>query len=95
MLNEVPELGPVVAWKHRQPSYVEQIGVDPMLKNRGAEQGDTFGPAETGVTLATLGPKTRQEIHAKQVAGELDWVACEAEDVTAAAALDQYRAVTE
>ena len=71
MINEVPELGPAVAWKHRQTSYVEQPGVTPQVKNRGAEQGDTFAPAETGVTLAALGRRARKELHAKQVTGEL------------------------
>jgi hypothetical protein len=33
---EVPELGPVVAWKHTHDSYVEQPDAQPQLKNRGA-----------------------------------------------------------
>ena len=48
-------------------------------KNGGAEQGDTFGPAETGVTLASLGRGTRREVHAKQAAGELPWATADVE----------------
>ena len=66
-------MGPAVVWKHRQISYVEQPGVPPQVKDRGAEQGDTFGPAETGVVLASLSRKTRQSVHAMQVTGELPW----------------------
>ena len=32
MLKEVPELGPVIAWKHRQESHVEQAGAPPQIK---------------------------------------------------------------
>eukprot|EP00973_Karenia_brevis_P053699 7460978-Karenia_brevis.AAC.1 len=49
---EVPTLAPAVVWKHADVSYVEQEGVEPQAKDRGAEQGDTYGPAETGLTLA-------------------------------------------
>ena len=34
---------------------------------------DTFGPAESGVTLASLGRQTQLEIHSRQVCGELPW----------------------
>ena len=83
VLKEVPELGPVVAWKHRRVSYVEQPGTPPQVKDRGAEQGDTFGPAETGVALAALGRKTRRAVHAKQVTGELPWATPDGAQATA------------
>ena len=34
------------AWKHRNLSHVEQEGLPPMPKDRGAEHGDVDGPLE-------------------------------------------------
>ena len=72
-IGEVPELGPVVTWKHAQESYVEQTGIASMRKNRGAEQGDTLGPVEAGISIAQLSRDTRRAVHTKQAAGTLSW----------------------
>jgi len=90
---EVPELGPVVAWKHTHDSYVEQPDAQPKLKIRGAEQGDTFGPAETGLTLARLSRDTRHEIHAKQMTGQLQWKSLPHSTTVADDAVTHFRSV--
>eukprot|EP00973_Karenia_brevis_P063383 8810486-Karenia_brevis.AAC.1 len=37
---DVPGLAPWVAWEQAGPAEVEQDGVEPRVKNRGAEQGN-------------------------------------------------------
>jgi hypothetical protein len=73
-LEEAPDLAAAVSWKHAEVSFVEQPDLHPQAKNRGAEQGDTYGPAETGLALGRLGRAIRGEVHAKQMTGELPWV---------------------
>ena len=49
----LPKHAATAGWKHRALSHVEQEGLLPMPKDRGAEQGDVDGPS--GVQL---GPGT-------------------------------------
>ena len=42
----LPKHTAAAAWKHRNPSHVEQEGLSPIPKDRGAEQGDVDGPLE-------------------------------------------------
>eukprot|EP00973_Karenia_brevis_P090652 12403553-Karenia_brevis.AAC.1 len=72
-LDEAPDLAAAVTWKHAQASFVEQPDLQPQSKDRGAEQGDTYGPVETGLTLGRLSRDTRLEVHSKQMTAELPW----------------------
>ena len=42
------------AWKHRDLSHVEQEGLSPVPKDRGAEQGDVDGPLECSLALGMV-----------------------------------------
>jgi hypothetical protein len=66
----------VASWKHAAVSYVEQHGVPPQPKDRGAEQGDVDGPMECSLTLGAVARDTRSAIHRQQRQGQLPW-ACE------------------
>ena len=46
------------AWKHWNLSHVEQEGLPPMPKDRGAEQGDVDGPRECSLALQ---PRSRRQ----------------------------------
>lgn len=97
--SEAPELGGWIGWKHSQTSHVEQQGIPPTNKDRGAEQGDTCGPVEAGICLSQLGRRARQEVHARQLTGEAPRAALEEEpgreDVFEQAYRVQERAVRE
>ena len=56
------------AWKHRKLSYVEQEGLLPMPKDRGAEQGDVDGSLECSPARGMVAAETR---------GTLPWIGCE------------------
>ena len=92
VIDETPLLGGWVSWKHAQPSFVEQAEVAPTPKDRGAEQGDTFGPAETGVALGDLGRQTRHEVHARQMSAELPWAGVRGAAADPEAAQQAFRA---
>ena len=62
------------AWKHRNLSQVEQEGLSPMPKDRGAKQGDVDGSLECGLALGIVAAETRGRIAARQVAGTLLWI---------------------
>ena len=47
----LPKHAVVAGWKHRALSCVEQDGVQPMPKDRGAEQGDGDGPLECSLAV--------------------------------------------
>ena len=53
----LPKHTAAAAWKHRNLFYVEQEGLLPMPKDRGAEQGDVDGPLECSLTLGWWRPK--------------------------------------
>ena len=42
------------AWKHRNLSHVEQDGLAPEPKDRGAEHGDVDGPLECSQALGIV-----------------------------------------
>ena len=63
----------VASWKHRGASFVEQEGVEPAVKDRGAEQGDVDAPLESSLTLGEVASNTRNELHAAQRRGALPW----------------------
>jgi len=71
--RELPRHAAVLAWKHAARSSVEQPGVDPHEKDRGAEQGDVDGPLECGITMAGVAAEARSAIHAAQSMGSLPW----------------------
>ena len=60
-----------VAWKHRNVSFVEQEGLSPMPKDRGAEQGDVGGPLECSLALGMVAAEARGSVAAQQAAGTL------------------------
>ena len=62
-------------WKHESASHVEQEGVAPAPKDRGAEQGDVDGAVECSVTLGGVAADARSAVHAMQRRGELPWTA--------------------
>jgi hypothetical protein len=69
----LPRHWAVTSWKHAQPSFVEQAGVCPLPKDRGAEQGDVDGPLECSLTLAEVASETRMKVAELQRNGTLAW----------------------
>ena len=66
-------------WKHRAFSYVEQEGLPPMPKDRGAEQGDVDGPCS--LALGVVAAQTRGNLAAQQAAGLIPWIGiCDSTD---------------
>ena len=57
------------AWTRRNLSHVEQEGLPPMPKDRGAEQGHVDGPHECSLAFEMVAAKTRGRIAAQQAAG--------------------------
>ena len=74
----------VACWKHQEASYVEQQGVDPVPKDRGAEQGDVDGPLECSLTLGKVAANTRSAVHAQQRSGDLPWATTQDSTIRAA-----------
>ena len=68
------------AWKHAAASVVEQEGVRPMVKDRGAEQGDVDGPLECALTLGLVIRDARSDIHQQQRSGSRPWSAVAQEE---------------
>ena len=74
----------VASWKHQCPSHVEQTGVEPSMKNRGAEQGDVDGPLECSLTLGRVASSTTAAMHTAQRNGSLPWASSDGVAVSAA-----------
>ena len=55
----LPKHAGVAGWKHRALSIEEQEGVQPMPKDRGAEQGDVDGPLECSLALGMVAAEAR------------------------------------
>ena len=55
----LPKHTAVAGWKHRALSFLEQDGVQPMPKDRGAEQGDVDGPLECSLALGMVAAEAR------------------------------------
>ena len=70
----LPKHTAAAVWKHRNVSFVEQEGLSPMPKDRGAEQGDVDGPVECRLALGTVAAQARGNIAARQAAGTLPWI---------------------
>ena len=66
----LPKHTAAAAWKHRNVSFVEQEGLSPLPKDRGAEQGDVDGLLEC--SLAEV--EARGSIAARQLAGTHPWI---------------------
>jgi hypothetical protein len=90
-LRELPRHAAVAAWKHQQQSYVEQPGVPPHPKDRGAEQGDVDGPLECGVTIAGVAASARESVHRDQCQDRIPWAVRTPADVTQAKAAHAER----
>ena len=60
--------------KHRNLCHVEQEGVSPMPKDRGAEQGDVDGPLKCSLALGMVAAETRGRVAALQASGGLPWI---------------------
>ena len=45
-----------------------------MPKDRGAEQGDVFGPLECSLALGMVAAETRGRVAAYQATGNLPWI---------------------
>ena len=65
----LPKHRAAARWKHRNLSHVEQKGVLPMPKDRGAEQGDVDGALEPSLALGLVAAETRGRVAAQPPAG--------------------------
>ena len=79
-----PRHAAVVAWKHAATSYVEQQGVPPQPKDRGAEQGDVDGALECSFTLGLVGRDARSAVHQQHRDVLLPWACDDVPEVTLA-----------
>ena len=70
----LPKYTAAATWTHRNLSHVEQEGLSPMPKDRGAEQGDVDGPLECSLAAGLVAAETRGSTAARQAAGTLPWV---------------------
>ena len=59
----------VASWKHHSMSQVEQPGVKPAPKARGAEQGDVDDPLECSLTLGKVASAARFQLYNAQRLG--------------------------
>ena len=65
----LPKHRAAAAWKH-----VEQEGLPPMPKDRGAEQGDVDGTLECSLASGMVAAETRGIVAARQAAGTFSWI---------------------
>ena len=61
-------------WKHRSLSHVEQEGLLPMPKDRGAEEGDVDGLLDCSPDIGMVAAETRGSIAARQAVGTFPWI---------------------
>ena len=54
----LPKQTAAATWKHRDLSHVEQQGLSPMPKDRGAEQGGVDGPLECSLAVGMVAAET-------------------------------------
>ena len=64
----LPKHAAVAGWKHSASSCVEQHGLPPMPKDRGAEQADVDGPVECSLALGMVAAVVRLQVAAQQAA---------------------------
>ena len=87
----LPQHHAVACFKHAATSFVEQLDIDAVGKDRGAEQGDVDGPLECSLTLGQVASAARMPIHNRQRNGELPWAsACISGSVEEEAANKDY-----
>ena len=67
----LPKHATAAGWKHRSLSHVEQEGLLPMPKDRGADHGDVDGLLECSQALGMVGAETRGRAAAQQASGGL------------------------
>ena len=65
----LPKHAAAAACRHRSLSHVEQEGLPPKPKDRGAEQGDVDGTLECSLALGMVAAETRTRVAAQQAAG--------------------------
>ena len=70
----LPKHTATAGWTHRNLSHVEQEGLPPMPKDRGAEQGDVDGPLECRLAFRMVAAETRGRVAAQQATGNLPWI---------------------
>ena len=70
----LPKHTATAGWMHRKLSHVEQEGLPPMPKDRGAEQGDVVGLLECNLPPGRVAAETRGRVAAQQAAGNLLWI---------------------
>ena len=70
----LPKRAAVAGWTHRALSFVEQDGVKPSSKDRGAEQGDVGGPLERSLARGMEAAKAQSHVAGQQVAGTVPWI---------------------
>ena len=73
-LRFLPKHTEAAAWKHRNVSFVEPKGLSPMLKDRGAEQGDVDGSLGCSLDSGLVAAETRGSSVARQAAVTLPWI---------------------
>ena len=67
--QSIPKHAVAAEWKHGPLSHVEEEGLLPMSKDRGAEQGDVDGPIECSLAPGMVAAETRTRVAAQQAAG--------------------------
>ena len=73
----LPKHAAAAGWKHPALSHVEQDGLPPMPKDRGAEQGDVDGPLECSLALGMVAAEARLHVAVQQAARTLPWIGIE------------------
>ena len=68
-----PKHTAAATWKHRNLSHVEQEGLPPMPKDRGAEKGDVDGPAGVQPCFGDGGGKNAA-VRSCAASGSLPWI---------------------
>ena len=71
--EQLPHHAAAATWKHLGKSFVHQAGVQPLEKNRGAEQGDVDAPCEASLALGRVSRNVRSAIHEAQAGGHFGW----------------------
>lgn len=71
--QELPQLAPLTIRNRSSFLFIHQDGVEPQLKDRGGEQGDTAAPAEICATLGFMVRDAGLAVHHQQARRTLGW----------------------